>query len=160
MITEAAILVELRKPLELVELEVPALKPGQILVEIAYSGACGSQVNEAMGLKGEDKWLPHCLGHEATGIVLETGPAVTKVKAGDTVVLSWLKGSGIEAGGAIYRWGARTVNAGAVTTFQRHAVVSENRVTRMPPGVPMSAGILLGCAAPTGMGAVLNVLAA
>ena len=76
------------------------IKPGQVLVEIAFSGACGSQVNEAMGLKGEDRWLPHCLGHEATGTVLEVGPSVTKVKAGDKVVLSWLKGSGIEAGGA------------------------------------------------------------
>src|SRR5262245_18587964 len=126
MRTEAAILVELKQPLELVELEVPALKPGQVLVEIAYSGVCGSQVNEAMGLKGEDKWLPHCLGHGATGIVRETGPAVTKVKADDKVVLSWIRGSGVEAGGAVYRWGARNVNAGAVMTFQRHAVVSEN----------------------------------
>ncbi len=159
MKTEAAILVELAKPLVMAELEIPAIKPGQVLVEIAYSGACGSQVNEAMGLKGEDKWLPHCLGHEATGTVLETGPSVTKVKAGDKVVLSWLKGSGIEAGGAVYRWDGKNVNAGAVTTFQRHALVSENRLSLVPAGLPMTTAVLLGCAAPTGMGAVLNVLA-
>lgn len=160
MKTEAAILVELAKPLVLAELEVPALKPGQVLVEIAYSGVCGSQVNEAMGHKGEDKWLPHCLGHEGTGTVLETGSAVTKVKAGDKVVLSWIRGSGIEAGGCVYGWGGRKVNAGAVTTFQRHALVSENRLSPVPPGVPMDVAILLGCAAPTGMGAVANVLGA
>ena len=73
-----------------------------MLVEIAYSGACGTQVMEWRGDKGEDKWVPHCLGHEGTGTVLETGSAVTKVKAGDKVVLSWIKGSGIEAGGAVY----------------------------------------------------------
>lgn len=159
MKTEAAILVELAKPLVMAELEIPASKPGQVLVEIAFSGACGSQVNEAMGLKGEDRWLPHCLGHEATGTVLEVGPSVTKVKAGDKVVLSWLKGSGIEAGGAVYRWDGRNVNAGAVTTFQRHAMVSENRLSPIPAGLPMTTAVLLGCAAPTGMGAVLNVLA-
>src|SRR3984893_3893129 len=157
---EAAILVELGRPLVLVELEVPPLKPGQVLVEIAYSGACGSQVNEAMGFKGEDKWLPHFLGHEGTGTVLETGAAVTKVKAGDKVVLSWIKGSGIEAGGAVYGWGAKKVNAGAVTTFQRHALVSENRLTLVPAGLSMEVAILLGCATPTGMGAVTNVLGA
>ncbi len=160
MKTTAAILVELAKPLEIVELDMPALKPGQVLVEIAFSGVCGSQVNEAMGLKGEDRWLPHCLGHEATGTVLETGAGVTKSKAGDKVVLSWIKGSGIEAGGAVYTWGSRKVNAGAVTTFQRHALVSENRLSLLPPGLDMRTATLLGCAAPTGMGAVMNVLGA
>ncbi len=153
MKTEAAVLVELAKPLVMAELEIPTLKPGQALVEIAYSGACGSQVNEVMGLKGEDKWLPHCLGHEGTGTVLETGSSVAKVKAGDKVVLSWIKGSGIEAGGTVYKCGAKTVNAGAVTTFQRHALVSENRLTLVPAGLSMEVAVLLGCAAPTGMGA-------
>jgi S-(hydroxymethyl)glutathione dehydrogenase/alcohol dehydrogenase len=156
--TEAAILVETGKPLVLAELEVPALKPGQVLVEIVYSGACGTQVMEAQGLKGEDKWLPHCLGHEGTGIVLETSAAATKVRAEDKVVLSWIKGGGIEAGGCVYDWGGKKVNAGAVTTFQRHAVVSENRLTALPQGLAMDVATLLGCAAPTGMGAVFNVL--
>ncbi len=158
MKTEAAILVETGKPLVLAELEIPALKQGQVLVEIAYSGACGTQVMEAQGLKGEDKWVPHCLGHEGTGIVLETSPAVTKVKPQDKVVLSWIKGSGIEAGGCVYHWGERNVNAGGVTTFQRHSVVSENRLTPLPAGLAMDVATLLGCAAPTGMGAVFNVL--
>lgn len=160
MKTEAALLVQTGAPLELARIEIPALKPGQVLVEIAYSGACGTQVMEWRGDKGEDKWLPHCLGHEGTGIVLETGGAVTKVKAGDKVVLSWIKGSGIEAGGAVYDWDGRKVNAGGVTTFQRHAVVSENRLTLLPEGLPMDVAVLLGCAAPTGMGAIFNVLQA
>jgi S-(hydroxymethyl)glutathione dehydrogenase / alcohol dehydrogenase len=158
MKTEAAILVAIGKPLVQAELEVPALKPGQVLVEIAYSGACGSQINEVMGNKGEDKWLPHCLGHEGTGTVIDTGSAVTKVKEGDKVVLSWIKSSGVEAGGTVYGWGADKVNAGAVTTFQRHALVSENRLSLLPDCLPMEFAILLGCAAPTGMGAITNVL--
>jgi S-(hydroxymethyl)glutathione dehydrogenase/alcohol dehydrogenase len=160
MKTEAALLVATGAPLQIVEIGIPALKPGQVLVEIAYSGACGTQVMEWRGDKGEDKWLPHCLGHEGSGTVLETGPAVTKVKAGDKVVLSWIKGSGIEAGGAVYDWDGRKVNAGGVTTFQRHAVVSENRLTLLPEALPMDVAVLLGCAAPTGMGAVFNVLQA
>ena len=100
MKTEAALLVQTGQPLVLAEIETPALKPGQVLVEIAYSGACGTQVMEWRGDKGEDKWVPHCLGHEGTGTVIEAGHAITKVKPGDKVVLSWLKGTGIEAGGA------------------------------------------------------------
>jgi len=158
MKTEAALLVQTGQPLVLAEIETPALKPGQVLVEIAYSGACGTQVMEWRGDKGEDKWVPHCLGHEGTGTVIEAGHAITKVKVGDKVVLSWLKGTGIEAGGAVYDWGGKKVNAGGVTTFQRHAVVSENRLTLLPPDLPMDVAVLLGCAAPTGMGAVYNVL--
>jgi S-(hydroxymethyl)glutathione dehydrogenase / alcohol dehydrogenase len=158
MKTEAALLVQTGRPLVLAEIETPALKPGQVLVEIAYSGACGTQVMEWRGDKGEDKWVPHCLGHEGTGTVLEAGSAVTKVKVGDKVVLSWIKGSGIEAGGAIYDWDGRKVNAGGITTFQRHAVVSENRLTLLPADLAMDVAVLLGCAAPTGMGAVYNVL--
>src|SRR5450631_4485642 len=158
MKTEAALLVQTGAPLVVAEIETPTLKPGQVLVEIAYSGACGTQVMEWRGDKGEDKWVPHCPGHEGTGSVLEAGTAVTKVKPGDKVVLSWLKGSGIEAGGAVYDWDGKKVNAGGVTTFQRHAVVSENRLTLRPPDLPMDVAVLLGCAAPTGMGAVYNVL--
>lgn len=158
MKTTAAILVETGKPLVIAELAFPALKQGQVLVEIAFSGACGTQVMEAGGLKGEDKWLPHCIGHEGSGTVLEAGPAVTKVKAGDKVVLSWIRGSGIDAGGCVYEWEGKKVNAGGVTTFQRHAIVSENRLTLLPSGLGMDVAILLGCAAPTGMGAVVNVL--
>ncbi len=160
MKTTAALLVQTGAPLVQAEIDIPALKSGQVLVEIAYSGACGTQVMEWRGDKGEDKWVPHCLGHEGTGTVLETGGAVSKVKAGDKVVLSWIKGSGIEAGGAVYAWGEKKVNAGGVTTFQRHAVVSENRLTLLPAGLPMDVAVLLGCAAPTGMGAVYNVLKA
>ena len=158
MKTEAALLAQTGTPLVVAEIEIPALKPGQVLVEITYSGVCGTQVMEWRGDKGEDRWVPHCLGHEGTGIVLESGSAVTKVKAGDKVVLSWIKGSGIEAGGTVYDWDGRKVNAGGVTTFQRHAVVSENRLTVLPSDLSMDVAVLLGCAAPTGMGAVYNVL--
>ena len=159
MKTQAAILVETGKPLVMAELDIPALKQGQVLVEIAYSGACGTQVMEVRGDKGEDKWVPHCLGHEGTGFVVDIGAGVTRAKPGDAVVLSWIKGGGIEAGGCVYGWDGKRVNAGGVTTFQRHAVVSENRLTLVPAGLPLDVAILLGCAAPTGMGAVFNVLA-
>jgi S-(hydroxymethyl)glutathione dehydrogenase/alcohol dehydrogenase len=158
MKTEAALLVRTGQPLVLAELEIPVLKPGQVLVEIAYSGACGTQVMEWRGDKGEDKWVPHCLGHEGSGTVLECGSAITRVKPGDEVVLSWIRGGGVEAGGANYQWDGKAVNAGGVTTFQRHAVVSENRLTKLPANLPMDTAILLGCAAPTGMGAIFNVL--
>jgi S-(hydroxymethyl)glutathione dehydrogenase/alcohol dehydrogenase len=156
MKTPAAILVETGKPLVIDDLEIPTLQPGQVLVEITYSGVCHTQVLECRGYRGEDKFLPHCLGHEGSGVVREIGPGVTKVKPGDHAILSWIKGSGANVPGTVYAWGNRNVNAGAITTFSPYAVLSENRLTVIPESFPMKEAALLGCALPTGMGSVLN----
>ena len=132
MKTPAAILVQTKKPLEIDEIEIPRLREGQVLVKISHSGICGTQLNEIDGKKGEDKWLPHCIGHEAIGSVVECGPSVGRVKTDDEVVLSWLKAEGVDAGGCQYGWHGKQVNAGPVTTFQHYAVVSENRVSKTP----------------------------
>ena len=80
MKTLAAIMYEPNKDLVIEELEIPKLNYGQVLVKINFSGMCGTQLSEIAGLKGEDKWLPHCLGHEGTGQVVEIGEGVSKVK--------------------------------------------------------------------------------
>ncbi len=156
--TEAAVLYATGKPLRLASLEIPALKPGQVLVEVAFSGLCHSQLNEARGLKGEDKFLPHTLGHEGSGRVLAIGSGVTKVKAGDKVVLTWIKGSGADVPATVYQSAAGPVNSGAISTFMRRTVTCENRVVRIPDNMPLREAALLGCAIPTGAGIVLNTI--
>ncbi len=160
MLTQAAILVQTGRPLVVDDLEVPALRPGQALVEIHYSGVCHTQLLECQGARGHDPYLPHCLGHEGSGIVLEVGAGVSKLRPGARVILSWIKGSGQEVPGAVYGWTGRQVNAGAITTFSRHAIVSENRLTPIPDSIPLDEAALFGCALPTGIGAVLNTAAA
>ncbi|SVD36234.1 uncharacterized protein METZ01_LOCUS389088, partial [marine metagenome] len=92
LILKAAVLVELNKPLEIMSLRNQPLLPGQVLVKVLYSGVCRSQLMEVRGLRGEDSWLPHLLGHEGSGIVLAKGPGVTKIEVGDEVILTWIKG--------------------------------------------------------------------
>lgn len=155
--TQAAILVELKKPLVIDEIQLPErLDVGQVLVEIHSSGICGSQLGEIDGAKGEDKFLPHLLGHEASGTVLEVGPGVRQARPGDKVVLHWRKGPGIESPVPAYTWQGRKVNAGWITTFNRHAIVSENRVTVIPADSDMEVAALFGCAVTTGFGVVQN----
>ncbi len=154
MKTPAAILVEQRQPLLIDEVELPALGYGQVLVEVKVSRICGSQLGEIDGVKGPDRFLPHLLGHEAGGIVLETGPEVSHVKPGDAVVLHWRPGAGIQAAPSKYRLGSRTINAGNITTFQALTVVSENRLTRIPAGTDFEIAALLADTLTTGFGAV------
>ncbi len=157
MKTLAAVLVEINKPLRLEELFVPELKDGQVLVKIAYSGICHSQLNEIRGLKGEDRFLPHTLGHEGSGIIEAIGSGVKKVKTGDRVVLTWIKGSGIDVPFASYqRNDGSTVNSGPISTFLTNAVISENRVVKITEALSLKEAALLGCAIPTGAGIVIN----
>jgi S-(hydroxymethyl)glutathione dehydrogenase/alcohol dehydrogenase len=113
---------------------------------------------ETRGKRGVDKYLPHLLGHEGTGRVVSIGEDVTKVCPGDWVILGWIKSSGIDVAGSIYKHHGVVINAGAVTTFNDHAVVSENRLVKLPVGVPLDVGVLFGCAVPTGAGIVTNTL--
>ena len=96
--TQAAILVSQNEQLVVDSIQLPSnLDFGQVLVEIIVSGICGSQLGEINGVKGHDPYLPHLMGHEGCGRVLEVGLGVKTVKAGDKVVLHWRKGSGINS---------------------------------------------------------------
>jgi len=154
--TPAAILVEQRKPLVIDEVELPPLKRGQVLVEIHATRVCGSQIGEIDGVKGPDKFLPHLLGHEAGAIVLEVGSDVTHIAPGDRVVCHWRPGAGIDAGGSVYDWNGAKVNAGPITTFQKYAVVSENRLTKVPPETDFELCCLLADTLTTGFGIINN----
>ncbi len=160
MKTKAAILTKTNAPLEIDEVETPRLKRGQLLVKILYSGVCRAQWNEIIALKGPDRFLPHLLGHEATGIIEELGPGVTKVKPGDYVILSWIKGKGLDGVNSQYRRGSELVNAGGVTTFSGHSVVSENRVTKISRKMPADIACIIGCAVATGCGIVYHTFKA
>ncbi|MDB4797073.1 zinc-binding dehydrogenase [bacterium] len=156
---KAAVLTCLDKPLDVMSgIECAAPGRGQVLVKLAYSGVCRSQLMEVRGRRGADAYLPHLLGHEGSGKVIEVGEGVSKVIPGDLAVLGWIKGSGLEGGGVKYRCHClpQQINAGGVTTFNEYALISENRVVPLPAGVPLDIAVLFGCAVPTGAGIITN----
>ncbi|MBI4445909.1 MAG: zinc-binding dehydrogenase [Acidobacteria bacterium] len=154
---KAAILVEQNRPLVVEEIELPPdLSFGQVLVKVHYSGICGAQLNEIDGAKGPDHFLPHLLGHEGSATVLRTGPGVKTVKPDDRVVMHWRPSDGLQSETPVYRWNGRKVNAGWVTTFNEYAVVSENRLTRIPMDFDLRLAVLFGCAITTAIGVINN----
>ncbi len=153
----AAIMVNLNERLLLDKIRTPeVLNYGHVLVRVHFSSICGSQIGEINGIKGPDPHLPHLLGHEGSGIVIEVGPGVQYVQVGDKVVMHWRSGRGIQAQPPIYHWRNKFVNAGYVTTFNEYAVVSENRLTPLPPHYPLEYAALYGCAVTTGLGVIEN----
>ena len=153
---KAAVLVESKKPLKIENLELPELSFGQVHVKLKYSGICGAQINEIDAVKGPDRFLPHLLGHEGSGIVIEVGEGVTSVEEGDHVVLHWRPSKGIESQTPKYKMGSSNVNAGWVTTINEEAIISENRLTRIPKDFDMKVATLFGCAVTTAFGVINN----
>lgn len=153
----AAILRQIGLPLSVEEIEFGSLARGQVLVKMCYSGICRSQLMECEGMRGEDRWLPHLLGHEGYGVVEAIGDGVTKCKPGDRVVLSWVKGDGINAESATFLDSNKMkVNSGKITTFCSFSVASENCVYLAPAGFNEKLLALFGCALLTGGGMALK----
>jgi len=153
----AAILHKINHPLIIDEIESLPLKRGQVLVKISKSGICGSQLFEINGGRENEKYLPHLLGHEAYGEVIDIGPEVNKLKKSDNVLLSWIKSKGIDAEAPKFKWNKEYVNAGKLTTFSEFTICSENRCLKMDSSLMKSIGPFLGCALPTGYGLSLTL---
>ena len=90
----SAVLYELNQPLKIVELDLPPPESGEVLVEVFASGICHTQLLEIKGENATGPHNPNLLGHEGTGMVVSVGKKVTKVKEGDHVILSWIRGCG------------------------------------------------------------------
>ena len=154
---KAAILVRSREPLVVDHIEFPEqLQAGQVLVRVLHTTICGAQINEIEAVKGPDKFLPHLLGHEAAATVMEIGPGVTHIAPGNTAVMHWRPGRGIQSAPAAYTWRGEKLNAGWVTTFNEYAVVSENRLTPISSSYDLKLAPLFGCAVTTAAGVINN----
>ncbi|QJW95004.1 alcohol dehydrogenase AdhP [Frigoriglobus tundricola] len=86
----AAVVRAFGKPLTIEELPVPAPKAGQVLVKIATTGVCHTDLHAVNGdwpVKPKPPFVP---GHEGIGHVVAAGAGVTHVKEGDLVGIPWL----------------------------------------------------------------------
>ena len=159
LLSQFAVLEKVNKPLIIKNLKIPNLQKNQLLVKIKYSYICGTQLNEIFGAKGPDKYVPHTLGHEASGNIMQVGPGIKNFKIGEKVVLSWIKKKGSSSVNPFYLDKKnKKINSGLVSTFSNFTVVSKDRVYKIPANLPMDIAALFGCALPTGFGIVLNYL--
>jgi len=177
MQTKAALFRAVGQPLELASIELEEPRHDEVVVRMVAAGICGTDLHQ---VKGEfHRPTPMVLGHEGAGVVEAVGDAVTLVRPGDEVVLSWAPSCGECPGcrrgrpatcrvlnaalpkgtlpdgrtGMSYR--GDTVYRGTATgCFAERVVVSE-RVALPVHGVPLEEAALLGCAALTGVGAAL-----
>lgn len=167
------------RPLELIDLDLDPPGPGEVLVEMYAAGICHSDLSVLDGSRRRP--TPMLLGHEAAGIVIETGQGTSRLRVGDHVVTVFVpacrhcadcdvgrpalcvRANGANGEGALLS-GGRRLRAGTqqvnhhcgVSGFSQFAVMSENSLVRVDESVPFDVAALFGCAVLTGVGAVIN----
>jgi S-(hydroxymethyl)glutathione dehydrogenase / alcohol dehydrogenase len=179
MKTQAAVLWEPGRPVEILEVDLAPPREGEVLVRIAACGVCHSDLHVVDGHLPEP--LPLVLGHEAAGVVQETGPGVESLAPGDHVVLALVSSCGeceecrrgrpnfcklgarMAAEGTLADGTSRlTLNGtplhhfNSISSFAGHAVVPESAAVRIRRDVSLDGAALVGCSVLTGYGAVAN----
>ena len=87
---KAAVVRAFGQPLEIEEVAVPEVPAGQVLVKVAASGVCHTDLHAADGDWPVKPTLPFIPGHEGVGHVAAVGPGVKHLKEGDRVGVPWL----------------------------------------------------------------------
>ncbi|HEY2265614.1 MAG TPA: NDMA-dependent alcohol dehydrogenase, partial [Streptosporangiaceae bacterium] len=142
------------------------------------AGLCHSDIHIAHG--DLPARLPMVLGHEGAGIIEEIGPGVTRVKAGDKVVCSFIPNCGVcrycatgrqsicDMGATIlegYLPGPRFPMTGPrgeygamcmIGTFSQWGTISQTSVVKVDDDMPLEKAVLVGCGVPTGWGSAVN----
>lgn len=163
MTTEAtvAVLPPGRRDLELQQVR---LSPGphEVVVHLEASGICHSQLDqiEHPARFGAPDGAPVVMGHEAIGIVIESGNAVASVRPGDRVLVTWIPRTESvtrpPGPSRVPLADGTTAVTHNVFAWGTHTVVDELFVCPAPEGTPELSGAVIGCAVMTGAGAVWN----
>lgn len=172
----AAVLTEVNKPLQIVEVEQDPPKAGEARVKVKATGVCMSDWHIMNG-----DWpmpMPFVPGHEAAGVVSELGPGVTTLKVGDHVIFSFRPNCGhcrycssgrtvlcighndtprwvMHDGTHRMRYKGRGVNQMArIGTFAEYVVCPAEQLVVVRKDLPWTHAAIIGCCVATGVGAV------
>lgn len=171
---KAAVLSQIPGRLQIEEVQIDQPRQQEVLVRVAATGLCHSDLHVMRGQV--EAPIPTVLGHEAAGIVEEVGPGVQGLRSGDHV-LGFLAGY---CGACDYclsgrptlcrhsfdrdpdepprlRLGGTALHQFVgLSTFAEQMLVHEHQLVKIDPSIPLDRAALVGCAVPTGVGAVIR----
>src|SRR6266508_1847737 len=167
------------RPLVIEDVDLDPPGAGEVLVKIAAAGLCHSDLSVING--DRPRPTPMLLGHEAAGVVEETGASVTDLQKGDHVVMVFVPSCGhclpcaegrpalCEPGAAantagtllsgarrLHRNGSEVHHHLGISGFAEYATVSRRSLVKVDRELPLDQAALFGCAVLTGVGAVVN----
>ncbi len=180
METRAAVAYRADEPLEITSVELAGPQEGEVLVEVHATGVCHT---DAYTLSGSDPegLFPSILGHEGAGVVMDVGPGVQSVSAGDHVIplytpecrqckfcrsgktnlcqaIRETQGQGVMPNGTSrFSAGGETLfHYMGTSTFSNFTVLPEIALAKIREDAPFDKVCYIGCGVTTGLGAVMN----
>src|SRR5436190_18199499 len=180
MKTRAAVALEKAKPLVVTDVDLEGPKEGEVLVEIKATGICHTDEFTLSGADPEGLF-PTILGHEGAGVVVEVGPGVKSLQAGDHVIplytpecreceyclnpktnlcqkIRITQGKGLMPDGTSrfsYK-GKMVRHYMGCSTFSNFTVLPEIALAKVRSDAPFDKICYIGCGVTTGIGAVIN----
>lgn len=152
---KAAVVTGFGAPLEIREVAKPVAGPGQIVVKVAASGVCHTDLHAAEGDWPVKPVPPFIPGHEGVGTVAEVGPGVRGIREGDRVGVPWLHHACGQCRPCITGWETLcraepeytgyTVNGG----FAEYVLADPAYVGRLPDGLDFAPAAPILCAGVT-----------
>lgn len=177
---QAAVLHEVSAPLRVQEVEMAALRPGDVLVRVRASGLCHTDLEVMQGSLAYP--LPIVLGHEGAGVVEAVGSDVASVKPGDHVICSWNPSCGrcfycdrdqpilcepftrhqpqghlLDGTSRLSIDGRKLHHFSVVSSHAEYCVVPESGAIVVPKEIPFDRACLIGCGVMTGVGGAARV---
>jgi S-(hydroxymethyl)glutathione dehydrogenase/alcohol dehydrogenase len=177
---KAAIAFAAGKPLEIEMVDLAGPKAGEVLVELKATGVCHTDEFTRSGADAEGLF-PAILGHEGAGVVVEVGPGVTTLKAGDHVIPLYVpecrqckaclsrktnlctairatQGKGLMPDGTsrFSLKGTPVHHYMGCSTFANYTVLPEIALAKIRGDAPFDKVCYIGCGVTTGVGAVIN----
>jgi NDMA-dependent alcohol dehydrogenase len=182
MKTRAALVKEVPGSFEIHEVELESPRQGEVMVKLAASGMCHSDLSLATGTMPSEH-LPMIGGHEGAGTIVEVGPSTPGWKEGQRVLLSCLPQCGrcrwCASGhgnmcdlAANMPYGSRFEDAEshrvtldgqavgqwtAIGTFAEYTTVAVNQVVPVPGDLPLEMICVAGCGVSTGWGSAAHM---
>ena len=180
MDTRAAVAHEAGQPLAIETVQLEGPKAGEVLVEIKATGICHTDEFTLSGADPEGLF-PSVLGHEGAGVVVDVGPDVTSLKAGDHVIplytpecrtceyclsgktnlcqsIRVTQGEGVMPDGTsrFSLGGEPLFHYMGTSTFSNFTVLPEIAAAKIREDAPFEKVCYIGCGVTTGLGAVMN----
>ncbi len=167
--------------LSLEEIEIEEPRDNEILVKVAATGVCHTDLVVRDGMLPTP--MPVVLGHEGAGVVEKVGNAVTKVKPGDHVVMTFDSCGTCPScqehavtycheffprnffatrpdGSTALNNGSEAIHSNffGQSSFATYAICTEANAVKVPDDVELELLGPLACGIQTGAGAVMNAL--
>ena len=145
------------RPLELREVNVPAVGARDVLVRVKAAGVCHSDAHYRAG-KSVVRPLPLTLGHEVAGVVERAGAEVAQFKAGDRVCLHYLASCGecayCQRGNEQFCASGAMIGKYRDGGYAEFIVMPARSVFRLPDEIPFEQGAIMMCSSATSLHAL------